>query len=252
MEAANGKAARMPVVTDLADFDRASGNRLERSIFNHRGWVMLASLVLTLFLALQLRGLTLGASFEKMLPQSHPYIQNYLKNRAELRGLGDSVRIVIENAGGDLFDKRFLEELAKINDEVFLLPGVDRAWMKSIWTPVVRWTEVTEEGFVGGPVMPARFDGTPKAIDELRLNIGRAGVVGSLVADDFRSGVIVVRQSLPVAMVLGSSCGSRRPVRPVSLMGRPSPRPGPHWTRRERSRHPPRDRSPPSPPSHRP
>src|SRR5260221_3643963 len=64
--------------------------------------------------------------------------------------------------------------------------------MKSIWTPVVRWTEVTEEGFVGGPVMPARFDGTPKAIDELRLNIGRAGVVGSLVADDFRSGTIVV------------------------------------------------------------
>jgi predicted RND superfamily exporter protein len=192
MEAVDAKTARMPVVTDLADFDRASGNRLERSIFNHRGWVMLASLVLTLFLALQLRGLTLGASFEKMLPQSHPYIQNYLKNRAELRGLGDSVRIVVENAGGDLFDKRFLEEFAKINDEVFLLPGVDRAWMKSIWTPVVRWTEVTEEGFVGGPVMPARFDGTPKAIDELRLNIGRAGVVGSLVADDFRSGMIVV------------------------------------------------------------
>ncbi|SCK32480.1 hypothetical protein VAR608DRAFT_2835 [Variovorax sp. HW608] len=192
MEAVTGNAAQMPVTANLADFDPGSGNRLERLIFNHRAWVMLACLMLSAVLALQFRGLMLGASFERMLPQSHPYIQNYLKNRAELRGLGDSVRIVVENPSGDLFDKGFLEQFAKINDEVFLLPGVDRAWMKSIWTPVVRWTEVTEEGFVGGPVMPARFDGTPKAIDELRLNIGRAGVVGSLVADDFRSGTIVV------------------------------------------------------------
>jgi hypothetical protein len=26
-----------------------------------------------------------------------------------------------------------------------LTPGVDRAWVKSLWTPAVRWTEVTEE-----------------------------------------------------------------------------------------------------------
>jgi uncharacterized protein len=153
--------ADMPVIADLSAFDPASGNRLERLIFNHRGWVIAGCLLLTLFFAFQLRGLVLSASFEKMLPQSHPYIQNYLANRGDLRGLGDSVRIVVENVDGDVYDKRYLERFGKLNDEVFLLPGVDRAWMKSIWTPVVRWTEVTEEGFAGGPVMPDRFDGSP-------------------------------------------------------------------------------------------
>jgi len=183
MEAVNEKRSnaghRQP-----GDFDRGSGNRLERLIFNHRAWVMLACLVLSAFLALQLRGLMLGASFEKMLPQSHPYIQNYLKNRAELRGLGDSVRIVVENASGDLFDKRFLEQFAKINDEVFLLPGVDRAWMKSIWTPVVRWTEVTEEASSA-----ARHAGPIRRDAESDRRVApehrSRRVVGSLVADDF-------------------------------------------------------------------
>jgi predicted RND superfamily exporter protein len=192
MQAEISSNATMPVVTRLSDFDRASGNRLERLIFNHRAWVILACVLLTLFFGYEARNLVPSASFEKMLPQSHPYIKNYLANHGDLRGLGDSVRIVVENPGGDIFDKRFLERFAKINDEVFLLPGVDRTWMKSIWTPVVRWTEVTEEGFEGGPVMPERFDGSPGAIDALRLNIGRSGLVGSLVADDMRSSMIVV------------------------------------------------------------
>lgn len=186
------KSSDMPVVADLTKFDHRSGNRLERLIFNHRAWFVLACMLLTVFFGSQLSGLYLSASFEKMLPQSHPYIKNYIENRAQLRGLGDSVQIAIENVDGDVFDKKFLETFAKVNDEVFLLKGVDRAWMKSIWTPVVRWTEVTEQGFVGGPVMPARFDASPQSIEELRLNIGRAGVVGSLVAEDFRSGMIVI------------------------------------------------------------
>jgi hypothetical protein len=41
--------------------------------------------------------LTLNASFDKMIPRGHPYIQNYLDNRVELRGLGNSLRIVVEN-----------------------------------------------------------------------------------------------------------------------------------------------------------
>ncbi|MFT3666928.1 efflux RND transporter permease subunit [Piscinibacter sp.] len=192
MDTSSTSAVEMPVIAELSDFDASSGNRLERLIFNHRGAVMLVCLLLTLLFVFQLRGLVLSASFENMLPQSHPYIQNYLANRAELRGLGDSVRIVVENPDGDLFEPRFLQRFGQLNDEVFLLPGVDRAWMKSIWTPVVRWTEVTEEGLSGGPVMPDRFDGTPTAMEALRLNIARAGIVGSLVADDYRSAMIVV------------------------------------------------------------
>ena len=107
--------------------------------------------------------LTLSASFEKMIPRSHPYIQNYLENRADLRGLGNALRIVVENPNGDIYDPKYENTLKKIHDEVFLTPGVDRAWVKSLWAPGVRWTEVTEEGFRGGPVMPDNYDGSAAA-----------------------------------------------------------------------------------------
>ncbi|MBT9596099.1 MAG: MMPL family transporter [Vitreoscilla sp.] len=181
-----------PTASGDTPFDPRSGNLLERLVFNHRLVLLLVCAVLTAVLGWQLRGLAVGASFDKMLPHGHPYIKNYLENRGQLRGLGDSVRVVVEATEGDIFDAAYLARLAKINDEIFLLPGVDRAWMKSIFTPVVRWVEVTEEGFSGGPVLPNDYDGSPKSIADLRLNIARAGVVGSLVANDYRSSMIVV------------------------------------------------------------
>src|SRR5207248_11602947 len=44
----------------------------------------------------------------------------------------------------------------------------------------------------GGPVMPDGFDGSPAMVDQLKANIARAGIVGSYVADDMRSTMIVV------------------------------------------------------------
>jgi hypothetical protein len=177
----------------LQAFDPASGSLLERAVFNHRRAVMIVcALVTTLLAALAVMKLSLSASFEKMIPRSHPYIQNYLENRTELRGLGNALRIVVENPSGDIFDPKYQAALRKIHDEVFLTPGVDRAWVKSLWAPGVRWTEVTEEGFRGGPVMPDNYDGSPAATEQLRGNIARAGIVGSLVGNDFKSSMLVV------------------------------------------------------------
>ena len=177
----------------LEQFDPASGSVLERAVFNHRKAVMLVCAVVTVLLAIvAATRLTLSASFEKMIPRSHPYIQNYLENRAELRGLGNALRIVVENPNGDIYDPKYENTLKKIHDEVFLTPGVDRAWVKSLWAPGVRWTEVTEEGFRGGPVMPDNYDGSAAATEKLRANIARAGIVGSLVGNDFKSTMLVV------------------------------------------------------------
>jgi len=182
----------MPVVRDPRDFDRASGMWLERFIFNNRAAVLLVSLIATLFLGWHASMLPVNASFEKMIPGSHPYIQNYLKHKDALRGLGNSVRIVVERTDGDIFDKNYLQSLQKVNDAVYLIPGVDRSFMRGLWTSSLRWTEVTEEGYRGGSVMPDGFDGSPQAMDQLKANIARAGVVGSYVADDLRSTLIVV------------------------------------------------------------
>ncbi|HVL00412.1 MAG TPA: RND family transporter, partial [Dongiaceae bacterium] len=149
-----------PVPT-LREFDLNSGNLLERIIFNHRLLLLAAIACVTLILGyMAVTRLELKPGFEKMIPQNHPYVRNFMENRAALRGLGNSVRVVVETMSGDIFDPRYMSVLKQVNDELFLAKGVDRAWMKSLWTPSVRWTEVTEEGFQGGPVMPDNYDGS--------------------------------------------------------------------------------------------
>src|SRR5215471_20406179 len=184
---------QMPVVRQLEEFDRNSGNLLERLVFNNRLLVVVACAVITVALAyVAATRLVLNASFEKMIPQSQPYIKNYLTYQKDLRGLGNAVRIVVENTDGDIFDPKYLDALKQINDELILTPGVDRAWVKSLWMPGVRWTEITEEGFQGGPVMPDNYDGSPGSVEQLKQNIARSGIVGGLVANNFRSTMIFV------------------------------------------------------------
>ncbi len=182
----------MPVVSDPANFDRKSGSRLEQLVFNNRLPVLLLCLIATLVLGFFALKLEVNASFERMIPSSSPYIQNYFAYRKELPGLGNTVRIVVENKSGDVYEAAHLERLRKINDTLYLIPGVDRSWMKSLWMPIVRWRQVTEEGVVGGPVMPPDYSGTPESIGKLKENVGRSGIVGSLVANDSRSTMIIV------------------------------------------------------------
>ncbi|MDH4656853.1 MULTISPECIES: RND family transporter [unclassified Pseudomonas] len=177
-------------ISDLKKFDPRSGSRLERLIFNNRLLVILLCAVVTVLLGWDSTRLTLNAAFEKTIPQNHPYIRNFLESRNELKGLGNAVRVVVENRTGDIFDPDYLQALKQINDELFLTPGVDRANVKSLWMPVVRWNEVTEDGFAGGPVMPDNYTGSEKSIGELRQNIGRAQLLGNLVGTDFRSSMI--------------------------------------------------------------
>ena len=182
----------MPVVPDVASFDKRSGNLLERLIFNHRLLLVLVCAAITAVLGIAAAKLAVNASFEKMMPQSHPFIQNYRAHANELRGLGNSVRIVVESTRGEIYDPAYLKVLRDVNDAVFLIPGVDRSFMKSLWMPVVRWTEITEQGYKGGAVMPDSYDGSPASLQKLRLNVLRSGIVGSLVGSDHKSSMIFV------------------------------------------------------------
>ncbi len=163
----------------------------ERLLFGNRVVVIVLFALATLFFGFHASKLRPDASFEKMIPTSHPYIQNYLKNRDDLKSLGNSIRIIVQTTEGDIFDKEFQDVLQRVNDEVFYIPGVDRAGLQSIWTPNVRWSEVTEEGFRGGTVIPNGYDGSPEKLEELKANVLRSGQVGRLVANNFRSATII-------------------------------------------------------------
>ena len=124
------------------DFDPRSGSLVERALFNHRTIVVLLCAIVTVLLGWQATRLQLNASFEKTIPASHPYIRNFLQYQGELSGLGNAVRIAVANPQGTVYDAKYLDTLRRLSDAVFLLPGVDRARMKSLWTPTTRWVGV--------------------------------------------------------------------------------------------------------------
>jgi predicted RND superfamily exporter protein len=160
-------------------------------LMNTRVLWLLGFLLLTVFFAVQTSKLRPDASFEKMIPISHSYIVNFLENRSDLSGLGNSVRITVETTEGDIFTAEYQNTLREITDEVFYINGVDRAGLQSLWTPNVRWQEVTEEGFVGGSVIPDDYDGSPRSLRKLRSNTLKSGQIGRLVANNFRSSTII-------------------------------------------------------------
>ena len=189
---ATANQSNLPVITDLKEFDSDSGAFLERLVFNHRRYVLFFCIIVTLLLGYQSTKIELKAGFEKMLPQSHPYVVNYKENQHELSGLGNNLRVAVETRGETIYEPEFLEVFEHISEEMFFIPGVDRVGMKSLFTPNTRWKIVTEVGFEGGPVVPDGFDTSPEMIERLKLNVQRAGIIGDLVSNDARSASILI------------------------------------------------------------
>jgi uncharacterized protein len=187
-----GSTKQPSAVTGRDEFDVKSGLLIERVIFNNRAIVLALFLLATVVLGFQTSKLRLNASFERSIPAAHPYIVNYLAHKNDLQGMTNVLRVVVESRHRTIFDAEFLETLRKVNDELFFLPGVDRPFLKSLWTSNTRWFGVTEEGLDGGPVIPDEYDGSAQSMEQLRANIERSGEIGQLVASNFQSAVIVV------------------------------------------------------------
>ncbi|MBO9687551.1 MAG: MMPL family transporter [Mitsuaria chitosanitabida] len=172
---------------------QALARRAEQALFSHRRlWLALFALV-TLLLGWQMLQLRPDASLQKMIPARHEYVLNLLRFETELRPLGNTLRIAVEAPPGrSIYDPEYLALLKRVTDEVFYIPGIDRGNLRSLWTPNTLWFEAAEDGLRSGTVMPPGFQGSAPEIETLRANVAKAGLTGSLVANDGRSSVIVV------------------------------------------------------------
>lgn len=185
-------ADQAPMATEGEDFSVHSGSILERTIFNHRLAVLLLFLAGTIFFCIQTTHVKLNASYESMIPTHQPFIENYLRHSDDLQSRGNALRIAVQANQGSILSARYLKTLQKINDTVYLLPNVDRAFMESLWTPNTRWRTVVKEGFQSGPIIGPSYDGSSAQLSIVASNIARANLVGSLVSDDFTSSMIYV------------------------------------------------------------
>ncbi|MFC7516781.1 RND family transporter [Herbaspirillum sp. GCM10030257] len=159
-------------------------------IIRHRRLLLYVFVVATVLLAASATRIRLDPGFAKTVPLQHPYMQTFTEYARAFSGAN---RILVDlrwKGEGDIYNREFLDALRTVTDDVFFLPGVERGRVFSLFTPNVRYTEVTEAGFYGDVVVPARFSAQPDELDTVRRNVARSGQIGQLVANDLKGAMV--------------------------------------------------------------
>ena len=122
-------------------------------VFGNRKILLIVFSVMTLLFAASATQLVVDAGFNKMVPLKHPYMQVY-RDYEKVFGGANRVAVAIVQKDGDIYNREYMSKLKNLTDDMFLLNGVDRPSVKSLFTPNTRFIEVIEEGFSGGNVIP--------------------------------------------------------------------------------------------------
>lgn len=163
---------------------------LSRLLFRFRHAVFLLFLLVTGAMAWFAADTRVDTGFTKRLPLQHEYIRTFLKYQDQFSG-ANRVLIALRVEGEqDIYSPEFFRFLSEVTDETFFLPGVERSSVTSLWTPNTRFIEIVEEGFSGGNVIPADFDGSPDALEQVRRNVEKSGTIGLLVSKDLKGALI--------------------------------------------------------------
>ena len=160
----------------------------ESLLFNNKKIIIFLLVLMTFAMAYFASKLKVDAGFEKQLPLDHEYMQTFMEHE-KFRG-ANRILVSLMDDSGNMYNEQFFEKLERMTDAVVFIPGVNRASVKSIFTPNVRFVEVVEDGFAGGNVIPADFSPSAQMFETVRGNIVKAGILGRLVAEDFNGAMI--------------------------------------------------------------
>lgn len=163
---------------------------LNHGLFRYRHLALLFFLLGTAMMTWLALGTRVDTGFTKRLPLQHEYIQTFIKYQDQFSGANRVLIALRVEEEEDIYSEAFLDLLKKVTDEMFFLPGVERSSVTSLWTPNTRFIEIVEEGFSGGNVIPADFDGSPAALEVVRRNVEKSGKIGLLVSRDLRGALV--------------------------------------------------------------
>ena len=167
---------------------------VEPRLFGHRRAGLAFLIALTAFFGWHALQVELDAGFDKQIPLEHPYMQTFVEHR-EAFGGANLISVALMQREGNIYNEAFLDKLDRLTEAVFFLPGVDRSRVSSLFTPGVRYIEITEDGIASGDVVPRNYAPSPEMFTRIRANVGKAGIVGRLVAEN-HGGAMVVAELL--------------------------------------------------------
>jgi predicted RND superfamily exporter protein len=164
--------------------------RVSYWIFHRRRMLLIVFILITILLGAMASQLRVQAGFTKMIPLNHEYMKTFLEYQADFGG-ANRVLVAVKNRDGTIFEKEFMDTLRQVTEDVFFIKGVERSSVTSLFTPNVRYNEVVEDGFRGGNIVGADFDGSPAQLAKVRENLLKSDWVGRIVANDQTAAMVV-------------------------------------------------------------
>ena len=165
--------------------------KFSRRVVHLRIYVILFCLAVTAFFIGVLKDIKVETHLKDFLPQRHPFIE--VQNRlTDVFGGLNQVSLALNVKKGDIFNKRFLDKVVSITEDLYLLDGVNIARVNSIASRHIKHVTANEQGFFVERLLRAPpADG--KAMAKLRKNIKEdPNVYGKMVSRDFKSTFIQV------------------------------------------------------------
>jgi predicted RND superfamily exporter protein len=164
--------------------------RLAQALITWRKSIVILTALITVLLGASALRTHLDAGFNKLIPMRHEYMAAFLQHATTFSGANRVLVSVKWKGEGDIYNEKFLKALRGVTDEVFFTPGVNRGQVYSLFTPNVRYIEITEDGFVGEVIIPSRFTPNAEGLAHVRSNVAKSGQIGRLVGNDLKSALV--------------------------------------------------------------
>jgi predicted RND superfamily exporter protein len=180
-----GKAITGPVADAIL-------RAVEPIIYKRRHLTHIILVLLTLIFFVQTMRLEPDAGWLKTVPLDHPYMQKFRQYYKDFGGANTVLVALIQDKDkGEIYNPEFMDALQHATDDVFFLPGADRARVMSIFTPNLLYVENVEGGLSGSTVIPHDYQPTPEVLQKVKSNVAKAQAIGRFVTNDQRGALIM-------------------------------------------------------------
>ena len=165
--------------------------RIANWVVNHRKISYLLVLIPSLVLAYSIPSIEVFSRFSDLLPQQHEFVKNYNRMK-DVFGGANVITMSLERKEGDVFNKKTLEKVRYLTDEIDLMTGVNHYQVASLAHPKIRVVKTTKEGMViSKPVLPRVIPSSLEGLKLLKEEILNNPIVyGTYISKDGSSALI--------------------------------------------------------------
>jgi len=165
--------------------------RIANWVVDHRKIAYMLVLIPSLLLAYSIPSIEVFSRFSDLLPQKHEYVKNYNRMK-EVFGGANVITMSLETKKGDIFNKKTLDKVKYLTDEIDLITGVNHYQVASLAHPKIRVVKTTKEGMViSKPVLPRVIPTDAEGLKSLKEEILNNPIVyGTYISKDGSSALI--------------------------------------------------------------